>query len=290
MDTIAEVPGCSVTFPTVIQADAVGTRVDVAQRIFYALRSMVFCRGVDSKNGQSFVSESSPGDCPTLQQHSEKWELNEKQHCAFVLSGAAFLQHLYNNIDRLSLESQPELLCIDEKLQTLLREILPPSGQLLLHLAGSGGTGKSGVLQALVDFGVAWKSSRSIVVTASCGAAAMLIGGSTLHSALGIQTSLHPPEPTETMRATWSEVGVLFIDEFSMISPSLFCVLDRRLRQLKVRPDVLFGGVHIIFCGDFYQLPPVEDQRFIIRQSVGIKIMDRKILLLGVEKSFGCSV
>ncbi|KAI9555071.1 hypothetical protein GHT06_017586 [Daphnia sinensis] len=95
------------------------------------------------------------------------------------------------------------------------------------------------------------------MVTASSGSAAVLIGGSTLHSALGIPPGLNPPPPTEVMRATWSQVGVLFIDEFSMISPSFFTLLDKRLRQLKVRPDVPFGGIHVIFCGDFFQLPPV---------------------------------
>jgi ATP-dependent DNA helicase PIF1 len=86
---------------------------------------------------------------------------------------------------------------------------------------------------------------------------AVLIGGSTLHSALGITPGLNPPPPTEMMRAAWSRVGVLFIDEFSMISPSLLTLLDKRLRQLKVRQDVPFGGIHVIFCGDFFQLPPI---------------------------------
>ena len=164
---------------------------------------------------------------------------------------------MYKTVETSSTSQHNGASQIDEKLCQVFDNLLPPSGQLLLYLSGSGGTGKSRVLQALVEFAKCWKASESLVVTASCGGAAMLIGGSTLHSALGIALGLNPPSPTEAMRATWSQVGVLFIDEFSMISPSLFTLLDKRLRQLKVRPDLPFGGIHIIFSGDFFQLPPV---------------------------------
>lgn len=76
-----------------------------------------------------------------------------------------------------------------------ISSILPSNGQLLMHLAGSGGTGKSLVVKALVDFTQCWKAARSVIITASSGVAAMLIGGSTLHSALGIQVS-HYDSPT----------------------------------------------------------------------------------------------
>jgi hypothetical protein len=56
------------------------------------------------------------------------------------------------------------------------------------------------------------------MVTASCGSAAILVGGSTLHSALGIPPGLNPPPHTELIGATWSQVDVLFTDEFCMVS------------------------------------------------------------------------
>lgn len=42
-----------------------------------------------------------------------------------------------------------------------------------------------------------------------------------------------------------------------MTSPALFDVIDSRLRKLKGRFDRRFRGLHIVFCGDFYQLPPI---------------------------------
>ena len=134
---------------------------------------------------------------------------------------------------------------------------MPPSGQLVLFLGSSGGTGKSRVIQAFVDFARRWHLVASHVVCASSGVAGILIGGCTLHKALSIYRDLHPPEPNAERIRAWSEIGVLFLDEFSMVKPGLFDLMDLRIRKLKTRPDRPFGGVHIIFCGDFYQLPPV---------------------------------
>lgn len=50
---------------------------------------------------------------------------------------------------------------------------------------------------------------------------------------------------------------ILFIDEISMISGTLFTLLDNIAQTIKGN-DAPFGGIQIIACGDFYQLPPIE--------------------------------
>ena len=85
----------------------------------------------------------------------------------------------------------------------------------------------------------------------------MLIGGCRIHSALGIGIRREPPDPTQNQINAWSEIGILFVDEFRMITPHMLNLIDTRLRQLKGTPDKLYGGIHLIFCVDFYQLPPV---------------------------------
>lgn len=97
----------------------------------------------------------------------------------------------------------------------------------------------------------------SVVVCASSGAAAVLIGGCTIHSALGVRISLKPPPPTVEQIFAWSEVYLMIIDEFSMVTPGMFDLLDSRLRLLKSRPQHRFGGIHLVLIGDLYQLPPV---------------------------------
>lgn len=42
-----------------------------------------------------------------------------------------------------------------------------------------------------------------------------------------------------------------------MMRASLLDLLDTLLRQLKTRLNKVFGGIHIVFSGDFFQLPPV---------------------------------
>lgn len=196
-----------------------------------------------------------PVNYPTLEEQSEHWTLNMEQHMSFVLMGAALLQHLLNINSVLELPEAARYRM--DNINHLISDILPASGQLILFLGGSGGTGKTRVIQALVDFARRWNASSSLITSASSGIAAMLIGGCTIHSALGIQRTLHPPDPTVKQIAKWTTIGLLLVDEFSMIRAGLFDLIDSRLRQLKTRFNKLFGGLHLVFCGDFYQLPPV---------------------------------
>ena len=139
----------------------------------------------------------------------------------------------------------------------MLRSLMPPDGQLILYLGGSGGTGKSRVIQAFVDFARRWHSIASHVIGASSGAAAMLIGGWTIHSALGIGVSPHHHKPSQEHIEAWGDIAIMIVDEFSMVTPTVLNILDVRMRRLKNVPDKPFGGVHMIFCGDFFQLQPV---------------------------------
>ena len=42
-----------------------------------------------------------------------------------------------------------------------------------------------------------------------------------------------------------------------MIKPAFYSLTNSRLQKLKARLDRPFGSVHLVFCGDFYQLPPI---------------------------------
>lgn len=170
----------------------VGTRVDLLSKIEQALleASYTVCPTLDGE-----VPVQLAADFPTMQEHSRYWTLNEKQHLAFTLIAASLLKHISeaNRFDTLSLRTEMERMATN--IDALISSILPSTGQMILYLSGSGGTGKSRIIQAFVDFSRRWHSMASHVICASSGVAAILIGGCTLHAALGIGVDMNPPDP-----------------------------------------------------------------------------------------------
>ena len=60
-------------------------------------------------------------------------------------------------------------------------------------------------------------------------------------------------------RQNWENVELLIIDEVSMLSLKLFKILDMIGRKIK-KKAIPFGGIQLIFVGDFYQLPPIGNE------------------------------
>ena len=50
---------------------------------------------------------------------------------------------------------------------------------------------------------------------------------------------------------------LLIIDEVSMLSLKLLLILDQLGRRIHNKLDEPFGGIQVIFTGDFYQLAPI---------------------------------
>lgn len=130
-------------------------------------------------------------------------------------------------------------------------------------LTGPAGTGKSVTLQAIVAD--AKERNLAYAVTATTGAAAVLIGGRTLHSFLGIGLATKDPG----FLAEWLKVkfpakaailcalGALIIDEVSMMSDELFEYISTFLKVLRNNAEP-FGGLQLLLSGDFAQLKPVK--------------------------------
>ncbi|KAG7898101.1 hypothetical protein KL935_004654 [Ogataea polymorpha] len=133
-----------------------------------------------------------------------------------------------------------------------------------LFYTGSAGTGKSLLLRSLIKSLKKQHPLGSVGVTASTGLAACNIGGQTLHSFTGIGLGDAPADKlvkkikrNSKMKDRWRDLEVLIIDEVSMIDAALFDKLDMIAREMRKRRDVPFGGLQLVICGDFYQLPPV---------------------------------
>lgn len=123
-------------------------------------------------------------------------------------------------------------------------------------LLGPGGVGKSTIIKNI--------KLPSLAITATTGAAAVLIGGQTLHSYLKIGLAKENRNEllakiysnSKTLKI-WQEMTILVIDEISMLSSELFDKLEYIARRCKSCSKP-FGGVQLILSGDFLQLPCIQ--------------------------------
>ena len=147
--------------------------------------------------------------------------------------------------------------------QSQALEILK-SGQNIF-LTGSAGTGKTFLLNKFIEY---LKNEKiKVSVTASTGIAATHLEGITIHSwsGMGIENKLSDKQikrllKKETLCERIKETEVLIIDEISMFDASRLNLLDKICKEAK-EPFLSFGGLQIIMCGDFFQLPPVNRER-----------------------------
>nr|KAJ3419647.1 hypothetical protein HK105_006706 [Polyrhizophydium stewartii] len=59
------------------------------------------------------------------------------------------------------------------------------------------------------------------------------------------------------LRKAWIDTDALLIEDVSRLSAQLFELIDYISRELRKAPDRPFGGMQVVLCGDFYELPPV---------------------------------
>ena len=131
-----------------------------------------------------------------------------------------------------------------------------------VFLTGPAGSGKTFLLNSFIAH--LRENGVRPVVTASTGISATHMNGVTIHSwsGLGIKDRLSD-EDLEMMarnmplRMRVGSAKVLIIDEISMLHAHQLDIVDRICRRFK-HPDQPFGGLQVIFSGDFFQLPPVS--------------------------------
>jgi hypothetical protein len=158
----------------------------------------------------------------------------------------------------------------NEAATTLTEEQLEVKERVMANsnvfLTGGAGTGKSFLVKDMIKCLKRKFGARAVGITATTAIAASPLGGTSLHSYTGIglgQGTAHElADKIKKIRATkqrWAETKVLIIDEVSMLSPELLEKLEEIARIIKnnQRP---FGGIQLLFVGDFLQLPPVTDR------------------------------
>ena len=132
-----------------------------------------------------------------------------------------------------------------------------------VFITGPGGSGKSYFIQQVYKH--ACDNNKRIQITAMTGCAAILLEScaKTLHSWANIGLASGDPDQIAAKisksilkRANWTNTEILIIDEVSMMSQKIFELLNTIGKKTR-RNQNHFGNIQVIFCGDFYQLPPV---------------------------------
>ncbi len=138
-----------------------------------------------------------------------------------------------------------------------------------LFISGEAGTGKSLIIRSICK--VIAKQKRRIYVTASTGQAASLVNGVTLHSFSGMRDGQGTMEDYAKAVADSIKEGsprfanlvvasALVVEEVSMLQSDFIDKFDAVCRLVR-HSGKPFGGIQMIFCGDFHQLPPVNREK-----------------------------
>ena len=200
----------------------------------------------------------------------------------------------YNYEPRLEIKSEPRIeICLNDKIFTEsekiekneknkneLNKIIELSSDIELSeeqreviescdkgenifMSGPGGTGKSYLIKIIVER----YPNKNIQVCALTGVAAELLdcNAKTVNSWSG--TNLIHGDSERIIKNTskrkknlssWRNIDLLIVDEVSMMSKKYFDILDSVGKIIR-KNDKPFGGIQLLFSGDFYQLPPVGD-------------------------------
>ncbi len=132
-----------------------------------------------------------------------------------------------------------------------------------VFLTGCAGAGKTHLLNDYISF--LRKKRVPVGITASTGIAATHIGGVTIHSfsGMGILNELTSSDLNRILKKSYlakslKKVQVLIIDEISMLSLDQLDIADKIIRSF-LKSEEPFGGMQVILCGDFFQLPPIKN-------------------------------
>ena len=165
-------------------------------------------------------------------------------------------------------------------------------------ILGPAGTGKSFILSKIAE--ECSKIGRNVSLTCTTGISCTVyeerFHPTTIHKWAGIDDGRHSPqELVELVKCNVKyknvverirQTDILIIDECSMLSERMFDSL-RNVCSIK-NTDLLFGGLQIILCGDFVQLPPVpnvlfnEEGKFCFEHELFLKICPHRVILTDV--------
>lgn len=159
-----------------------------------------------------------------------------------------------------------------------------------VFITGPPGTGKSLAIKLFKEK----STNKRIAITSTTGISALLIGGTTLHSYLGIALGKGTAEQLVDLVLSkayicqrWKKLQILVIDEISMLSPDLFDKLEYVANVVRENLNPLqkpFGGIQLILSGDFLQLPVVGSDNFCFEAKTWKKCVEETVYLTEIMR------
>jgi ATP-dependent DNA helicase PIF1 len=134
-----------------------------------------------------------------------------------------------------------------------------------IFITGPGGVGKSFYINKLKE-----EYKDEIALTSTTGVSSHNLKAMTIHSFTGIGifknsdkvdsivSKLKKYKMYETVKTRVRKFSIIVIDEVSMLGKAFLEIINDMLQLLRGN-DRLFGGLQVIFTGDFLQLPPIND-------------------------------
>jgi ATP-dependent DNA helicase PIF1 len=131
-----------------------------------------------------------------------------------------------------------------------------------IFLTGAAGSGKTYLLNKYINY--LKENNVGVAVTASTGIAATHLQGTTIHSwsGIGIKDTITKQDLEKLLKAhrikrNYKQTKVLIIDEISMLHKHQLDMVNA-IACYMLDSDKAFGGIQVVLCGDFFQLPPVS--------------------------------
>jgi len=196
----------------------------------------------------------------THEEAKETFSLSDEQSTVFdaITSSVATQQSFIDDYSRFVKSQGEDILPSELETQKwLTKNNMGHVTTKSMVVYGQAGTGKSQLIKALSSM----YHRHSMSITATTGAAAVLIGGVTIHSVLSLKTMeddvLDRVSKDQETKDRIQSLRLLIIDEISMLSAETIDLIVSLLTKFGPIPGVSCGGIVLVLVGDLLQLPPV---------------------------------
>lgn len=132
-----------------------------------------------------------------------------------------------------------------------------------VFITGPGGTGKTQLIKQFMNHINSLSQNYAVCAMTGCAAILLNCSAKTLHSWSGIKLAkgsktdiINMVLRNKRVVQNWKRTKGIILDEVSMLSKKIFEIIEELARTIR-GSSLPFGGMQVVFTGDFFQLPPI---------------------------------